>query len=126
MEIINSNKVPAAIGPYSQAIRTGSILFCSGQLGIHPETKQMAGPDVQAQIIQVMKNIRELLKSQGLDLNHIVKTTLFLADMNDFPEVNRLYAEALGNHKPARSTIQVARLPLDGRIEIECIAIYPD
>ncbi len=122
MEIITTDKAPAAIGPYSQAIRTGNLLFCSGQLGIDPATGKLAGDDVRSQTVQVLKNIRGLLGSVGLDLRNVVKTTLFLASMDDFKTVNELYGAEFSDHKPARSTIEVSRLPLGAKIEIECVA----
>jgi 2-iminobutanoate/2-iminopropanoate deaminase len=124
MEIITSDKAPAAIGPYSQAVKTGNFLFCSGQVGIDPATKGLAGGDIETQTLQVLKNMKEVLKASGLDLTNIVKTTVFLCNMDDFPTMNAIYAKEFGKHKPARSTMQVARLPLDALIEIECIAVY--
>ena len=124
MEIITSDKAPAAIGPYSQAVKTDNFLFCSGQVGIDPATKGLAGEDIETQTLQVFKNIKEVLKASGLDLNNIVKTTVFLSNMNDFPTMNAIYGKEFGKHKPARSTVQVARLPLDALIEIECIASF--
>jgi len=123
MEIITSSHAPAAIGPYSQAVRVGSFLFCSGQIGIDIETAELAGDDVETQTQQVFKNIRAITKASGLDLKDIVKTTVFLTDLDDFAVVNNIYANEFGNHKPARSTVQVARLPMDALIEIECIAV---
>ncbi|MBL8026097.1 MAG: RidA family protein [Fibrobacteres bacterium] len=119
---VKTDKAPAAIGPYSQGMRTGNLIFFSGQLGIDPATGKMAGDDVKSQANQVLKNVKGLLESQGLTMNSVVKSTMFLADMNDFKEVNVIYEAAFGAHRPARSTIQVARLPLDARVEIECIA----
>ncbi len=124
MEIVTTKDAPAAIGPYSQAIRTGSFLFCSGQLGIDPITGKLAGDDAETQATQVFRNISGLLKSQGLGMNNVAKATVFLADMNDFAKVNAIYAAAFGEHKPARSTVQVAGLPLGGKVEVECIAVY--
>jgi len=123
MEIITSSHAPAAIGPYSQAVRVGSFLFCSGQIGIDIETAELAGDDVETQTQQVFKNIRAITKASGLDLKDIVKTTVFLTDLDDFAVVNNIYANEFGNHKPARSTVQVARLPMDALIEIECVAV---
>jgi 2-iminobutanoate/2-iminopropanoate deaminase len=122
MKIINTELAPAAVGPYSQGIRTGNLVFFSGQLGIDPSTGKMAGEDVVAQVEQVLKNIRLLLESQGLSMGSVVKSTIFLANMGDFKLVNTAYEVAFGNHRPARSTVQVARLPLDAKVEIECIA----
>jgi 2-iminobutanoate/2-iminopropanoate deaminase len=122
MNAIVTDKAPSAIGPYSQGMKTGNIIFFSGQLGIDPSTGKIAAEDVKSQAIQVLKNVKGLLESQGLTMNSVIKATMFLADMNDFKEVNAIYETAFGSHRPARSTIQVARLPLDARVEIECIA----
>ncbi len=122
MDIISSDKAPAAIGPYSQAVKVGEFLFCSGQIGIDPVTKKLVGDDVETQTLQVIENIREVLKASALDLSDVVKTTLFLSNMDDFPVVNDTYGKAFKAHRPARSTVQVTRLPLDALIEIECIA----
>lgn len=123
MEIMTSSHAPAAIGPYSQAVRVGNFLFCSGQIGINPETTEIAGDDVETQTRQVLKNIRAVTKASGSDLKDIVKTTVFLTNLDDFAVVNNIYAKEFGNHKPARSTVQVSRLPLDALIEIECTAV---
>ena len=124
MEIITSPHAPAAIGPYSQAIRTGNLLFASGQIPINPATGKIEAIDFTAQTQQVLANIAGLLSTTGLTLANVVKCTVFLKDMADFPTLNPLYAAAFGDHKPARSTIQVARLPLDALVEIEVIAEY--
>jgi 2-iminobutanoate/2-iminopropanoate deaminase len=123
MEIINSDEAPAAIGPYSQAVGVKDFVFCSGQIGIDPATKRLAGDDVTTQTQQVFKNIRAVMKASGLGLKNIIKTTVFLANMDDFPVVNDIYGSEFENHKPARSTVQVTRLPMDALIEIECIAV---
>lgn len=122
MNEIKTDKAPAAIGPYSQAMKAGPFVFCSGQLGIDPATGKLSGADVESQTKQVMKNMRSVLAAAELDLSHVAKTTIFLADMNDFASVNTIYGDAFGDHKPARATVQVARLPLDALVEIECIA----
>jgi 2-iminobutanoate/2-iminopropanoate deaminase len=122
MDIIASDNAPAAMGPYSQAVRAGDFLFCSGQIGIDPHTKRLAGDDIKTQTVQVFKNIRAVLNASGLDLEDIVKTTVFLKSMDDFPVVNDIYGMGFGSHKPARSTVEAARLPLNALIEIECIA----
>lgn len=122
MDIITSENAPAAVGPYSQAIRAGEFLFCSGQIGLDPHTKMLVGKDIRAQTVQIFKNIRAVLNAAGMDLKDIVKTTVFLKSMDDFPIVNDIYGRELGGHRPARSTVEVARLPLNALIEIECIA----
>ena len=122
MQIISTNNAPAAIGPYSQAIVSKGLLFCSGQLGIDPSIGKLVADDTASQTEQVMKNIKALLNSESLNLGNIVKTTIFIVSMDDFKTVNEIYASHLGTHKPARSTVQVAKLPLGAKIEIECIA----
>lgn len=122
MRIIETSEAPRAIGPYSQAVATQSMVYCSGQLGLDPETGQLAGADVASQTNQAMKNLQAVLKEAGLSLDHVVRTTIYLADLDDFATVNAIYADALGDHKPARATVQVARLPMDGLVEIDAIA----
>jgi 2-iminobutanoate/2-iminopropanoate deaminase len=122
MDLINhAPNVPSAVGPYSQAMRSGSLLFCSGQIPINPASGKIEATDVEGQARQVLTNIQALLASQNLDLSDVVKATVFLQEMADFPKVNPIYAEAFGNHKPARSTVAVAGLPLGALIEIEVI-----
>jgi len=125
MEIISSPHAPAAIGPYSQAMRTGNLLFASGQIPINPATGKIEATDFTGQTEQVLANIKGLLRGSGLTLENVVKCTVFLKDMADFPTLNPLYAAAFGDHKPARSTIQVAKLPLDSLVEIEIVAEFP-
>lgn len=120
---ITSQNAPAALGPYSQAIQFENLIFCSGQLGINPETGKLIDETIEGQAAQIFKNMRAVLDAAGVTLADVVKTTVFLTSMGDFPVLNALYAEAFGEHKPARSTIQVAGLPLGAKIEIECIAI---
>ena len=123
MNLINNiTGAPAAIGPYSQAVKSGNFLFCSGQIPINPASGKIEATSVEDQTRQVFDNIRALMESQGLGLNHVVKATVFLQDMADFPKVNLLYENAFQGHKPARSTVQVAKLPLGALIEIEVIA----
>lgn len=122
MELINNApNVPAAVGPYSQAVRSGNLLFCSGQIPINPATGKIEAPDVEGQARQVLSNIHSLLGSQGLDVSRVIKATVFLKDMADFPKVNPIYEESFKGHKPARSTVAVAGLPLGALIEIEVI-----
>ncbi len=122
MLTFSTDKAPAAVGPYSQAVRTGDLLFCSGQVGLDPKTGRLVGSDIKDQTRQVIQNIREVLRAADLELSDIAKTTIFLADMDDFSIVNEIYEEQFGKHRPARSTVQVAGLPLKALIEIECIA----
>ncbi|MBM3498851.1 MAG: reactive intermediate/imine deaminase [Armatimonadetes bacterium] len=113
--------VVTPVGPYSQAVRWGSVVFCSGQLGLDPGSGKLV-EGVEAQARQALTNIGNLLKAAGSDLAHVVKATVFLVDMAAFPVVNPIYAEFMGDNRPARSTVQVAALPLGGLVEIEVIA----
>lgn len=123
MELINNvAHVPAAVGPYSQAVKQGGFLFCSGQIPINPEAGKIEATDVEGQARQVLANIGALLSSQGLGMKDVVKATVFLTTMADFPKVNPIYEAAFDGHKPARSTVAVAGLPLGALIEIEVIA----
>ena len=125
MDKISTDKAPSAIGPYSQAVRAGQFVFCSGQIGIDPATGKLIGADIESQARQVMQNVRSVLTAAGLDLNHVAKTTIFLVDLKDFSSVNEIYGAEFGEHKPARATVQVAGLPLGALIEIECVACTP-
>ncbi len=120
--IIHTDKAPAAIGPYSQAIQAGNILMTSGQLGIDPATGALA-EGVQAQTEQSLKNVGAILDAAGFKKTDVVKTTVFIKNMNDFAAVNQIYAAFFGDHKPARSCVEVARLPKDGLVEIEVTAV---
>lgn len=122
-EIISTENAPGAIGPYSQAIKTGGFVFCSGQIPIDPATGEFVAGGVAEQTEQVLKNLSAVLEAAGADLNHVVKTTVFVADMNDFVAMNEVYARFFSENKPARATVQAARLPRDARVEIECIAV---
>lgn len=120
-QVISTTQAPGAIGPYSQAVQIGDLLFASGQLGLIPETGQLA-EGVEAQTTQALNNVKAILAEAGLGLEHVVKTTVFLADMNDFAKVNEIYGGFFSQPYPARSAVQVARLPKDGLVEIEVIA----
>ncbi len=120
-QVISTTQAPGAIGPYSQAVQIGNLLFASGQLGLIPETGQLA-EGVEAQTTQALNNVKAILSEAGLGLEHVVKTTVFLADMNDFAKVNEIYGGFFSQPYPARSAVQVARLPKDGLVEIEVIA----
>jgi 2-iminobutanoate/2-iminopropanoate deaminase len=122
-EIVSTDKAPGAIGPYSQAIKTGGMLFCSGQIPIDPETGEFVSNDIGEQTDQVLKNLRAVLQAGGMDLRNVVKTTVFLADMSDFAVMNEVYGRYFDDNKPARATVQAARLPRDAKVEIECIAV---
>jgi len=122
MNPISSPDAPSAIGPYSQAMRSGNLLFTSGQIPIDPATGVIVGLAFDAQAHRVLKNLTAVLGGAGLTLANVIKTTVFLKDLGDFQILNGIYAEYFGEHKPARSTIQVAKLPLDSLVEIECVA----
>lgn len=121
-EVIHSKNAPAAIGPYSQAIRAGNLLFCSGQIALDPATMQMVTGGVAEQAEQVMSNLSQVLAAAGATFANVVRTTIFLADMGDFAAVNEVYGRRLGEHKPARATVAVKQLPKGGLVEIDCIA----
>ncbi len=121
-EIISTENAPGAIGPYSQAVKTGNLVFCSGQIPIDPKTGEFFSSDVAGQTEQVLRNLDAVLEAAGSSLNNVVKTTVFLADMNDFVAMNEVYARFFSENKPARATVQAARLPKDARVEIDCIA----
>jgi len=123
METVSTENAPGAIGPYSQAVKTGNLVFCSGQIPIDPATGNFVSDDVAEQTKQVLKNLSAVLKAAGTELNKVVKTTVFLADMNDFAAMNEIYAQFFDTNKPARATVQAARLPRDARVEIDCIAV---
>ena len=121
-EIIATEDAPAAVGPYSQAVRVGNLIYTAGQLGIVPGSKDFAGPDIEAQTRQALENVRAVLEAAGSCLEHAIKTTVFLQDMGEFARMNGVYAEFFPDHPPARSAVQVAALPLGGRVEIEAVA----
>ena len=121
-KIVSTNEAPAAIGPYSQAVRSGRFLFCSGQIPLDPKSGQIVAGDITAQTRRVMDNIAGLLRSQGLTFDHIVKTTIFLTDLGDFQTVNEIYGSYFEQNPPARSTVQVSALPKGANVEIEVIA----
>jgi len=123
LERVQTDGAPAAIGPYSQAIISGNMVFTAGQIPLDPATMQIVGTDIAAQTRQVFGNLRAILEAAGTSLNAVVKTTVFLEDMNDFAAMNEVYAAAFGDHKPARSTVEAARLPKDVKVEIEAIAV---
>jgi 2-iminobutanoate/2-iminopropanoate deaminase len=122
LEIISTDKSPAAIGPYSQAVKCGNLLFCSGQIPIDPVTGEMVAGDITVQAERVMNNIAAMLNAAGADFVDVIKTTVFLVDMADFAAVNEIYGRRFQNHKPARSTIAVKALPRNALLEIEVIA----
>jgi 2-iminobutanoate/2-iminopropanoate deaminase len=122
LEIISTDKSPAAIGPYSQAIKSGNTLYCSGQIPLDPATGEMVSGDVIVQTERVMKNIAALLSAANVGLDDVIKTTIYLVEMGDFASVNEVYGRCFQNHKPARSTVAVKALPRGALVEIEVIA----
>jgi 2-iminobutanoate/2-iminopropanoate deaminase len=120
---IASASAPAAIGPYSQAVLAGGLVFCSGQIPLDAASGQIVGTTASEQTAKVMSNLRAVLTAAGCDFSRVVKTTIFLKDMGDFAAVNEAYAAAMGDHRPARATVEVARLPKDVLVEIDCIAL---
>ncbi len=122
-EIISTEKAPKALGPYSQAIKTGSLVFCSGQIPINPATNTIEAVTIEDQTRQAIENLKNVLSAAGTSLANVVKTTVCIKDMNDFAALNGVYAEMFGDAKPARSCVEVARLPKDVKVEIECIAV---
>ena len=122
-QVIHTENAPAAIGPYSQAVKAGNLLFVSGQVHFVPETMEIVEGDVKAQTAQSLKNLQAILKEAGADFSNVVKTTVFIKDMNEFAQINEVYAEYFGENKPARACVEVARLPKDVKVEIELIAV---
>ncbi len=122
-KIISTSEAPAAIGPYSQAIRSGNFLFCSGQIPLDPATGQIVSGDTTTQTRRVLDNIGAVLKAEGLVFENIVKTTIFLTDLGDFQTVNEVYGSYFKQQPPARSTVQVSALPKGAKVEIEAIAV---
>lgn len=123
METIQTDKAPQAIGPYSQAKKTGNFLFTAGQIPLDPATGKLVEGDIRVQTRRVLDNLAAVLTAAGSSAAAVVKTTCFLTDMADFPAFNEIYAEMFGEGKPARSTVQVAQLPMGARVEVECIAV---
>lgn len=125
MNSFHTQDAPKAIGPYAQAIQSGNLLFCSGQTPLHPETMTIEEQRIEGQTLQALENLEAVLKSAGIHRQHIVKTTVFLKNFADFERMNQVYADFFGPHKPARSTVEVSRLPKDALVEIECVAELP-
>lgn len=123
MNMIKTREAPEAIGPYAQAVEANGLVFCSGQLPINPKSGMIEVAGAAEQTMQVLLNLRAALTAAGSGLDKVVKTTVFLTDIGDFPAVNKVYAEMFGGHTPARSTVQVARLPKSAKVEIEAIAL---
>jgi 2-iminobutanoate/2-iminopropanoate deaminase len=122
MQVVATEQAPRAIGPYSQAIAVGDYVFTAGQIALDPASMQMVDGGIVEQTDQVLKNLAAVLQSAGTNLSRVVKTTVFLVDMADFPAMNEVYQKHFGTHKPARSTVAVAQLPRNGRVEIEAVA----
>ena len=122
LRLVHTDHAPAAIGPYSQAIVVDGWVFCSGQIPLDPATGELVGDTIDEQTDQALRNLAEVLDEAGSSLQHVVKTTVFLADMNDFARMNKVYEEHFGEHRPARAAIQAAALPRFCNVEIECIA----
>lgn len=123
METVKIDKVPAAIGPYSQAVKSGGFVFCSGQIALKPDGSLVEG-GIEAQVEQIMENLRAVLEAAGSGLDKVVKATLYLTDINDFAVVNEVYGRYFTAHKPARATVEVSRLPKNVKVEIDCVAEY--
>ena len=126
IETVSTQKAPAAIGPYSQAVKLGNMVFTSGQIPINPATGEIVAGDIEAQARQVLENLGEVLKAAGSDFGHVVKAVVFIKDMNNFAAVNKIYGEYFSSPYPARSCVEVARLPRDVGVEIEAVAVIPE
>ncbi|MBX3292799.1 MAG: RidA family protein [Acidobacteria bacterium] len=122
-KVVSTQNAPGAIGPYSQAVSVNGMVYCSGQIPIDPATGDFVPGGIEEQTTQVLKNLSAVLDAAGSSIGNVVKTTVFLADMNDFAAMNEIYAGVFGDSKPARATVQAARLPRDARVEIECVAL---
>ena len=121
-KIIATSKAPAAIGPYSQAIRIGDFLYTSGQISLDPETMEMITGDIEVETEKVLKNLEAILNADGLDLNNIIKTTVYLTDLSEFARMNQVYEKFFSKTKPARACVQVAALPKGAKVEIDAVA----
>ena len=122
MEVISTENAPKALGPYSQAIKANGMIYCSGQIPIDPAVNAVTAETIEDQTKQAITNLKNVLEKAGSSLSKVVKTTVFISDMNEFARLNAVYAELFGDTKPARSCVEVARLPKDVLVEIECIA----
>ncbi|MFM7429702.1 MAG: RidA family protein [Flammeovirgaceae bacterium] len=122
MKIVTSNNTPQAIGPYSHAIISGNLVFCSGQTPLNPITMTIEGVTITEQTLLVLQNLETVLKAAGTNRNHVLKTSVFLKNFADFEKMNKAYEQFFGEHKPARTTVEVSRLPKDALVEIECVA----
>ncbi|KAF7436209.1 hypothetical protein PC9H_003036 [Pleurotus ostreatus] len=122
LSVVSTQNAPAAVGPYSQAIKVGELVFCSGCIPFDPKTAQVVEGGIEEQTEQALKNLRAVVEASGSELGKVAKTTVFLKSMDDFVVVNGIYAKFFGDHRPARSAVEVARLPKDVLVEVECIA----
>ena len=122
MDVVSTEKAPKALGPYSQAIKAGGFVWCSGQIPIDPAAGAVTATTIEGQTRQAISNLQQVLEAAGAGLDRVVKTTVFIKDMNDFAALNAVYAEMFGDTKPARSCVEVARLPKDVKVEIEAVA----
>ena len=125
MDIVSTNDAPQAIGPYSQATVAGGLIFTAGQIPLDPKTMELVDGDIAQQTERVMQNLSAILEAGGSGLGQVVKTTVYLKDMGDFPAMNEVYAKHFGDHKPARATVQVAGLPMNVSVEIDAVALKP-
>lgn len=123
MDFHHTDRAPEAIGPYSQAVSAGGFLFTSGQIALDPETQELVAGGFEDQARQVLRNLQQVLESAGASFGDVVKATIYVTDLGDFPVLNRLYGETLGTHRPARSTVQVASLPKGALVEIDLVAV---
>ena len=122
-KVVSTSDAPAAVGPYSQAIRSGAMLFCAGQIPLDPKSGQIVSDDISEQTKRVLENISAILRAENLSFGHVVKTTIFLTNLGDFQTVNEIYATYFRENPPARSTVQVSALPKGAKVEIEAIAV---
>jgi 2-iminobutanoate/2-iminopropanoate deaminase len=125
MNVVTASDAPTAIGPYSQAIVHGGVVYCSGQIALDPGTGELVGGDVAAQTRQVLRNLDAVLRAAGASRRSVLRTTVYLRDMSDFVAMNTVYADFFGDSRPARATVAVAGLPRDARVEIDCVAAVP-
>jgi len=123
MEFVASDKAPKAIGPYSQAVKAGNLLFTSGQVSLDPATSKLVEGDFDAHARRVFENLKVVLATGGAEFSNVVKATVFLKNFGDFQKLNAVYSEYFGNHKPARTTVEVSKLPLDAPLEIDLVAV---
>ena len=123
LKVVQTDRAPKAIGPYSQAIVSGDLIFCAGQVALDPKTGELVSGDIREQTRRVLDNLAAVLETAGAGLDRVTKTTVFLTDFAEFAAMNEVYAERFGAHRPARSTVQISTLPKGARIEVECIAV---